>query len=347
MAEATHLRLALAQIDPTVGDIEGNARLISESIDTRPGPRRAARAARPSSASPATRPRTCCCAGTSWTRAARRSTPSPRRSRASSPWSASRSASSGPPDELEDFDPLIDPLPPPAYNSLAVLADGEVRGDLPQVRPAQLRGLRRAPLLRAGHGAGPDRDRRRARRPDRLRGHLAPRLSREETRRRRAPRLVVNSSASPYHRGKGRAREGMVAERATRQRRGLRPLQHGRRPGRAGLRRGQRRGRPRRRDARAGGAVRARAAGLRSALAAGGRTDGASAARSVPVLAELSSGAQPEGHVEPRLAEPLPDEEAEVYAALDLGPARLRREERLRARRARPLGRDRLGPGAR
>lgn len=33
MAETTHLRLALAQIDPTVGDIEGNSRLISESID--------------------------------------------------------------------------------------------------------------------------------------------------------------------------------------------------------------------------------------------------------------------------------------------------------------------------
>src|SRR5436190_1166343 len=33
MAESTSLRLALAQIDPTVGDIEGNVRLISESID--------------------------------------------------------------------------------------------------------------------------------------------------------------------------------------------------------------------------------------------------------------------------------------------------------------------------
>jgi NAD+ synthase (glutamine-hydrolysing) len=32
MAEATQIRLALAQIDPTVGDIEGNVRLISESI---------------------------------------------------------------------------------------------------------------------------------------------------------------------------------------------------------------------------------------------------------------------------------------------------------------------------
>ena len=76
-------------------------------------------------------------------------------------------------------------------------------------------------------------------------------------------RLVVNSSASPYHRGKGRAREAMVAERA-RQRGGLRPLQHGGRPGRAGLRRRQRGGRPRRPDARAGGAVRAGAPGLRS-----------------------------------------------------------------------------------
>src|SRR6476469_1064594 len=33
MAESTNLRLALAQIDPTVGDIEGNVRLISESIE--------------------------------------------------------------------------------------------------------------------------------------------------------------------------------------------------------------------------------------------------------------------------------------------------------------------------
>src|SRR5262245_20567260 len=33
MAESTHLRLALAQIDPTVGDVEGNARLVGESIE--------------------------------------------------------------------------------------------------------------------------------------------------------------------------------------------------------------------------------------------------------------------------------------------------------------------------
>ena len=33
MAESTKLRVALAQIDPTVGDIDGNLRLISESIE--------------------------------------------------------------------------------------------------------------------------------------------------------------------------------------------------------------------------------------------------------------------------------------------------------------------------
>ena len=33
MTEATHLRLALAQIDPVVGDIDGNVRLISQALD--------------------------------------------------------------------------------------------------------------------------------------------------------------------------------------------------------------------------------------------------------------------------------------------------------------------------
>src|SRR5512132_2849496 len=33
MSEPSRFRLALAQIDPTVGDVEGNVRLISESIE--------------------------------------------------------------------------------------------------------------------------------------------------------------------------------------------------------------------------------------------------------------------------------------------------------------------------
>ena len=39
----------------------------------------------------------------------------------------------------------------------------------------------------------------------------------------------------------------------------------------------------------------------------------------MPTLAELSSGADRSEPVEPRVADPLPSEEAEVYAALELG----------------------------
>ncbi len=33
MTEATHIRLALAQINPTVGDIDGNAALVTDSVE--------------------------------------------------------------------------------------------------------------------------------------------------------------------------------------------------------------------------------------------------------------------------------------------------------------------------
>ena len=39
------------------------------------------------------------------------------------------------------------------HNAAAVVADGEVRGRLPQAAPAELRGVRRAPLVRAGQRA--------------------------------------------------------------------------------------------------------------------------------------------------------------------------------------------------
>jgi NAD+ synthase (glutamine-hydrolysing) len=54
-------------------------------------------------------------------------------------------------------------------------------------------------------------------------------------------------------------------------------------------------------------------------LAAAAGTDGASSAREVPTVAELSSGADRSEPVEPRVADPLPSEEAEVYAALEIG----------------------------
>ena len=49
--------------------------------------------------------------------------------------------------------------------------------------------------------------------------------------------LIVNASASPYQRGKGRARERMLAQRARGQPQRRRVLQPRRRPGRARLRR--------------------------------------------------------------------------------------------------------------
>ena len=117
------------------------------------------------------------------------------------------------PEELERFDPLIDPPPPPAYNSLAVLADGEVRAiyrkcDLPNYgvfderryfEPGNEPGLIDVDGVPVGltvcediwHPGFPEAD------------EVAA-----------GAQLVVNASASPYHRGKGRAREGMIAERA-------------------------------------------------------------------------------------------------------------------------------------
>jgi NAD+ synthase (glutamine-hydrolysing) len=132
-------------------------------------------------------------------------------------------------------------------------------------------------------------------------------------------RLVVNSSASPYHRGKGQAREAMVAERSS---------ANGAAFALCNMVGGQ--------DelvfdgasvvVGADGQTLARAAQFAPELLicdlmlpAGSPSDGASAAQSVPILAELASGAQPEGHVEGRLADPLPDEESEVYTALTTG----------------------------
>src|SRR5262249_60017995 len=117
------------------------------------------------------------------------------------------------PEELAAFDPLIDPPPPPAYNSLAVLAGGEVQEvyrkcDLPNYgvfderryfEPGSDPSVIEVDDTLVGltvcediwHPGSPETD------------EVAA-----------GARLVVNSSASPYHRGKGRARERMVADRA-------------------------------------------------------------------------------------------------------------------------------------
>src|SRR5262249_3562285 len=133
-------------------------------------------------------------------------------------------------------------------------------------------------------------------------------------------RLVMNSSASPYHRGKGRAREAMVAERAT---------ANGAAFALCNAVGGQ--------DelvfdgasvvVGADGETLARAAQFEPELllcalllpADEGSADGGGSGGGVPVLAELRSGAHAEGEIEAPRAESLPDEESEVYAALTLG----------------------------
>ena len=106
--------------------------------------------------------------------------------------------------------------------------------------------------------------------------------------------LVVNSSASPYHRGKGRAREGMIAERA-----------------------------------RTNGAVFAlcNTVGGQDELVFDGASvvigaDGETLARAAqfePELLFCDLTLPGGGGKGARIAEPLPSEEAEVYAALTLG----------------------------
>src|SRR3954468_5000015 len=316
MAEATHLRLALAQIDPTVGDIEGNARLISESIER----------GREAGAQLVLLPELCLSGYPPEDLVLRRDFLDAVRlgldeiaarvegtvALVGFPERMERS-----PDDLEHFDPLIDAPPPPAYNSLAVLADGEVRAvyrkcHLPNYgvfderryfEPASDPALIDVDGALIGlticediwHPGFPEAD------------EVAA-----------GAHLVVNSSASPYHRGKVRAREGLVADRA---RANVAAFALCNTVG------GQ--------DELVfdGGSVVvgpdgetiARAAQFVPELlvcdlmlpAAGG-SDGASS-RDVPVLAELASGADPQGHVEPRLAEPPASEEEEVYGALVLG----------------------------
>jgi NAD+ synthase (glutamine-hydrolysing) len=317
MAESTHLRLALAQIDPTVGDIDGNVRLISESIER----------ARDGGAQVVLLPELCVSGYPPEDLVLRRDFLAAVREGLDAvaaevegivalvgfPEQAER-----PPAELENFNPLIDPPPPPAHNSLAIVADGELRGiyrkcDLPNYgvfderryfEPGNEPALIEIDGVPIGltvcediwHPGFPES---------------------EET--AAGARVVVNASASPYHRGKGRARERMVAERAR---------SNGAAFALCNMVGGQ--------DelvfdggsvvVAADGEVLARAAEFETEILVcdllvptAAATDGAPAGRGVRTLAQLSSGADPSGSVEPRIADPLPSEEAEVYSALTLG----------------------------
>ncbi len=317
MPQSTRIRLALAQIDPTVGDVEGNVHLISQSIE----------GARDAGAQLVVLPELCVSGYPPEDLLLRRDFLAAVRegldavaadvrgivALAGFPERVERSAA-----DLERFNPLIDPPPPPAYNSLAILADGEVQGiyrkcDLPNYgvfderryfEPGCEAALVEVDGVRVGltvcediwHPGFPERDEAAA-----------------------GAGLIVNASASPYHRGKGRAREAMVAERAH---------SYGAAFALCNIVGGQ--------DELVfdggsvviapDGEVLARAAEFEPELLvcdltvpALGTTDGAGAAREVRTLAELASGADTSVALEPRIAEPIESEEAEVYAALELG----------------------------
>jgi NAD+ synthase (glutamine-hydrolysing) len=318
MADSTNFRLALAQIDPTVGDIDGNVALIDDSVDR----------ARDAGAQLVLLPELCVSGYPPEDLLLRRDFLATVREGLDAvaarvegivalvgfPERVERS-----PEELEHFDPLIDPLPPPAYNSLAIVADGEIQGvyrkcDLPNYgvfderryfEPANDASMIEVDGVPIGltvcediwHPGYPETN------------EVAA-----------GARLVVNASASPYHRGKGRARERLVVDRARTNAAAF---------ALCNIVGGQ--------DelvfdgasvvVGAGGEVLARAAQFEPELlicdlmtpAGGAAPDGDPSTREVHTLASLTSGAEPTEPVERRLAEPLPTEEAEVYSALTLG----------------------------
>jgi NAD+ synthase (glutamine-hydrolysing) len=301
MTESVHLRLALAQINPTVGDVDGNAELISEAIG----------GARDAGAQLVLLPELCL------------SGYPPEDLLLRGDFLHAIVALVGFPERAERTDhpppnPMIDPLAPPAHNSLAVLAEGEVAAIYRKIRlpnygvfderryfePGE------APALIEVDGA--------------LVGLTicediwVPGYPESEEAAAGA-QLVINASASPYNRGKGAAREEMVAARAR---------AHGATFALCNAVGGQ--------DelvfdgrsvvVAPTGETLARAtefepemlvADLLLAASVEGTGDGSSS--TVPVIARLGSGAEAGHEGESRLAPPLEREEDEVYAALTVG----------------------------
>jgi NAD+ synthase (glutamine-hydrolysing) len=210
MAEPTHLRLALAQINPTVGDVEGNARLITDSIER----------ARDEGAQLVVLPELCLSGYPSEDLLLRRDF-------LDAVGEALESLAAdvtgivalvGFPERVERPDelrrnPIIDPVPPPAYNSLAVLADGEVANVYRKIQLPNYGVFDERRYFEPGTE------------PEMIEVNGAPvgltvcediwvPGTPESDEAAAGARLIVNASASPYARGKGAAREAMIAERA-------------------------------------------------------------------------------------------------------------------------------------
>jgi NAD+ synthase (glutamine-hydrolysing) len=312
MAESAHLRLALAQIDPTVGDVDGNGELIAAAIEQ----------ARDAGAQLVVLPELCVSGYPAEDLLLRGDFLEACRGKLEELAAGVSDivALVGFPERVEResaANPIIDPIAPPAHNSLAILADGAVAGIYRKIHlpnygvfderryfePGEQPAVIDLDGVRVGLSVCED---------------IWVPGSPEADEAAAGAHLIVNSSASPYSRGKGAAREEMIAER-------------GRSNGAAFALCNTVGGQDelvfdgRSVVVSAEGEVVARAAQFRPELlvcdllmpAAPEPTEDGSVAPA-NVIATLRTGAGVEGHAEARVADEL-DELSEVYEALVLG----------------------------
>ena len=212
------VRVALAQVNPTVGAVEANARMVIDWM----GRARAARRRRgrlPRAGAHRLSPR-----GSRLQARLHRGQPAGARAT----WprgSRGLTAVVGFVDKRDDI-----------FNAAAVLHDGAPRRHLSQAVPAELRCLRREPLLPGRHREPHLRGGRRGARHQYLRGHLVPdRAHHRPGPGRRRPRH--QHQRLPVPRGQGAVPREDAGHARGRRSRVPRLRQHGGRAGRAGVRR--------------------------------------------------------------------------------------------------------------
>ena len=307
------MKIALLQINPTVGDLAGNARLIADAAREAGRPRR--------------RPRRHAGARAGRLPAARSA--AQRRLRGAELGSAATSWRASSPDGPPMLVGLPEPNPSdegrPLFNTRGAAPRRPRRAALPQGAAADLRRLRRGPLLRAvPRRADPRRRRARALGISicediwndrdfwkRRRYHHDP----VEELVRAGAEAIVNLSASPFSAGKHRVREEMLGSMARKHRRAARLREPVRRQRRPGVRRPQ----------------------LRASAPTARRSRAAASFEADVVDLRSRSSAAPIG--------PPTDLDAGIGDLARAGArhARLRAQVRLRARRARAVRRHRLG----